>query len=344
MKKLMTAFQSLVKGKGARAGRGSVPPAAGVMVRAPGVPDGAQVGPTEPVMNGPLSVAPAAITPDLRAEHQMPEDGLASDPAPAKSSFTFAPKPAAGVGASLPLAVEVEELVVMENPLFLQVGSVSGCTYKDALAYARSLADGMFPSPESVKFYILEDKVRDRFIYELHEGGPGLSIAEKVIQALSAGESVHIELANGYQASIEEAHGEVFTLRYPPVSEQLLPGSGELEGYIDRAHVMPITAFTGVKKLKSLESDQSILRPIGLSLLGFSTVALLIGGGLWVALKSQVLDGDFVLSQAKLGVIARVQDNPVLHLDRARIEADRTNKAIHKLQKAPGKGWSHELK
>ncbi len=322
MNKLTAALRALLPSKKAKAGPGLHAHPVAVATE-PGI-----TGQQEPILQAPLAGEPGTAN-------------AAGEPVPANPLFTFAPSTEAG---SLQLAVEVEELQIVENPLFLQVGSVSGCTYKDALAYARSLADGMFPSPEHVKYRIVEDKLRDRFVYELHEGGPGLSIAEQIIGALSAGESVHIELANGYQASIEEAHGEIFTLRYPPVSEQLVPGSGDVEGYVDRSRVVPITAFTGAKKLQALVSDRSVLRPVGLGLLAFSTVVLLLGGGLWVALKSQVLDNDFVLSQAKLGVIARVQDNPVLHLDRARNDADAANKSIHKLQKQPGKGWSHELK
>lgn len=106
-------------------------------------------------------------------------------------------------------------------PIFLMVGSVSGVSRKDATAYARGLAEANVISPVLGRIHVLEDKARNRWVYEVHEGGGEFSIAEKVLARLDAGERVLIELANNYYLSVEDTGGEIFSLVHQPSADPL---------------------------------------------------------------------------------------------------------------------------
>lgn len=250
-------------------------------------------------------------------------------------------QPSAGAGLA-PGATTASSLVPTPGaPIALLVGSIAGCSAKDAHSYARGLAEATLTAPAMAFIRIFFDKPNARYVYEVHEGGPGLSIMEKVLDALANGQEVRIALTNGAQVAISEAHGEIFSLTYPPVAEELLPG-GDVPA-VPQVPAAQILAYTGTHKLAPLIAERKSLVPWGVMALVASGGLLVLTGGVWVAAKSNILEGDFLIAQIKSGYVAQVADNPIVQLDKVRANAEREGKVLHKLEKGP-KGWTHELK
>lgn len=251
------------------------------------------------------------------------------------------PAAVAGAGQATGAAVASSLVSAPGAPLALLVGSIAGCSAKDAEAYARGLAESTLTAPAMAFIRIFFDKPNNRYVYEVHEGGPGLSIVEKVLEALAAGQAIRIALTNGVQVAIEEAHGEIYSLTYPPVAEELVPG-GDVPG-ANPVSAAQIQAYTGTHKLAPLIRERKSLVPWGVMALMVSGGLLVLTGGVWVAAKSSILEGDFLIAQIKSGYVAQSADNPVVQLDKVRANAEREGKVLHKLEKGP-KGWTHELK
>jgi uncharacterized protein YlzI (FlbEa/FlbD family) len=228
-------------------------------------------------------------------------------------------------------------------PIFIMLGSLTGCSAKDAMAYARGLADTYITSPEIARIRVFEDKVGDRLIYELHEGGPGRSIIEPVLEQFEAGQKVRVHLTNGAQVVIEENLGEVFSLIYPASNEIIqtaqLPG---LETESDEGVLWRIEDLAGAAPMKELFPQNKKLTHIGGVILGIATSLFMLTGGIYTVTQTGVLDGDALLRQTKAGILTDANDNPVWQLDKARIAAEQEGKALGALKKGPT-GWTWEL-
>lgn len=254
----------------------------------------------------------------------------------------FPNNPLKNVAASLGEPIEDASLVTGPGaPTALLFGSIAGCSAKDADAYARGLAESTLTSPAMAFIRVFFDKPNNRYVYEVHEGGPGLSIVEKVLEALAAGQAVRIALTNGAQVAIEEAHGEIYSLIFPPAAEELVPGGDEPAPAA--VPVSQIQAYTGTHKLASLIRQRKSLVPWGVLTLMATGSLFVVTGAVWVLMKSDILEGDFLITQVKDGYVAQAADNPVVQLDKVRAIAEREGKVLHKLEKT-AKGWSHELK
>lgn len=254
----------------------------------------------------------------------------------------FNKNPLKKVAASLGEPLEDANLVMGSGaPTALLFGSIAGCSAKDADAYARGLAESTLTSPAMAFIRVFFDKPNSRYVYEVHEGGPGLSIVEKVLEALATGQTVRIALTNGSQVSIEEAHGEIYSLIFPPAAEELVPGGDEPAPAV--VPVSQILAYTGTHKLSSLIRQRKSLVPWGVLTLMASGSLFVLTGAVWIAMKSDILEGDFLIMQVKDGYVSQSADNPVVQLDKVRAIAEREGKVLHKLEKT-SKGWSHELK
>lgn len=254
----------------------------------------------------------------------------------------FPNNPLKNVAASLGEPIEDASLVTGPGaPTALLFGSIAGCSAKDADAYARGLAESTLTSPAMAFIRVFFDKPNNRYVYEVHEGGPGLSIVEKVLEALAAGQAVRIALTNGAQVAIEEAHGEIYSLIFPPAAEELVPGGDEpAPAAVPVSHIQ---AYTGMHKLASLIRQRKSLVPWGVLTLMATGSLFVVTGAVWVLMKSDILEGDFLITQVKDGYVAQAADNPVVQLDKVRAIAEREGKVLHKLEKT-AKGWSHELK
>jgi len=228
-------------------------------------------------------------------------------------------------------------------PITLIVGSLTGCTMKDAIAYARGLAESNITSPEIAYIRVFDDRAHGRFIYELQEGGPGRSIIEPMLEQLDAGQKVRVEITNGAQAVIEDLHGEILTLVYPAAGEaitpQQLPG---LETESDEGVLWKIEDLCGPVELKEMYPQNKKLVHIGGIILGVGVSLFMLTGGIYTVIKSGALDGDALLRQTKAGMLTDTADNPVWQLEKARIAAEQSGKSLRALKKGPS-GWSWEL-
>jgi hypothetical protein len=258
----------------------------------------------------------------------------------AKMATFFKDKFSKKVGAKAADQIAPEDIGA---PIFLQVGSLTDCTAKDATAYARGLAETYITSPEIARIRVFEDKGHGRFIYEIQEGGPGRSIIEPVLEQLAAGQKVRVHLVNGAQAVIEEAHSEVFSLVYPASNEVIhatqLPG---LETENDEGVLWRIEDLCGAVEMKELYPQNKKLVHIGGVMLGVAISLFMLTGGIYTVTQTGILDGDALLRQTKAGMLTDTVDNPVWQLDKARIAAEQEGKTLGALKK-DAKGWSWEL-
>lgn len=249
-------------------------------------------------------------------------------------------------------------------PIFLLVGSLSGCTKKDALQYARGLAEANIIAPAAGRVQVTHDKARDRWVYEVHEGGIEVSIADKVVAALDAGEPVRIALVNGAHVSIESTHGELFSLVHPrseappavdvTLQIDLLQGdvhandsdeypaaavqsaAPRMTGFSD------VSAFAGTTALLELFPQNKQLSKIGAYLLGVSFTLFMAVGVLYTFVQAGVFDKDALLTLTKAGHVSDSTNNPVWQLEKARKDANAAGTHITALKKGPT-GWNWEL-
>lgn len=244
---------------------------------------------------------------------------------------------------------KVTPLAPAGHPIFLLIGSLSGCSKKDALQYARGLAEQNIITPSAGRLHVFHDKARDRWVYEVHEGGIEFSIAEKVIAALDAGEKVNIALVNEAYLTVEEAHGELFSLVNPKVEPEPVPFTvGPAAAPLDLlAETTPpayedISKYAGKSPLLELFPMNTSLSRAGVWLVGVSGVLFTLLGLGFALVKAGTFDSDNLLTLAKSGVVADASDNPAMQLEKARNEAAKTGVTINALKKGP-KGWSWEL-
>jgi hypothetical protein len=229
------------------------------------------------------------------------------------------------------------------SPIFIMMGSLSGGTLKDAIAYARGLAETYITAPDISRIRVYDDQLNNRYVYEIAEGGPGLSILEKVLEQLEAGAKVRLHLVNGAQAVIEETHGEVFSLIYPASDEAIRPE--QLPGFEtkdDEGQLWKIQDLVGDVELSEMYPQKRALVHIGGVVLGVAISLFMLTGAIYTVVRSGVLDGDALLRQTKAGMLADTVDNPVWQLDKARSAAEKDGKALSALKKGPN-GWTWEL-
>lgn len=263
---------------------------------------------------------------------------------------------------SWPAKKQAAPLAPQGHPIFLLVGSLSGCSKKDALQYARGLAEQNIITPSAGRIQVYQDKARDRWVYEIHEGGIEFSIAEKVVAALDAGEPVRIALVNGAHLSIEEAHGELFSLVNPQLDDDAPAFAAAAQApqldFIDATSVAApefvddpapvakapddISKYAGTTPLQEVFPMNKQLSKTGGWLLGVGGVCFASLGLAFALMHTGVFDSDALLTLAKSGVVADASDNPALQLEKARAEAEKTGAHITALKKGP-KGWSWEL-
>jgi hypothetical protein len=229
-------------------------------------------------------------------------------------------------------------------PLFLMVGSLANVSRKDAMQYARGMAEANVISPELGRLQLTHDKQNDRYVYEIHEGGTEFSIADKVLASLQAAEPIRIELVNGAHLTIEEAHGELFSLIHPRPEVDVLQGVGldhETDA-VDPSTFVSVHAFASTEKTLELFPAQKHLFKKGLVMVAVSAVLFITSGTLYTFKQAGWFDNDSLLMLTKAGQVAKATDNPAWQLEKARTEAAAQGKFIKALKKSPS-GWSWEL-
>ena len=251
-------------------------------------------------------------------------------------SFIKRPKPAADSSPDLgelvvPALVKEEEDA--GHPTFLHLASLSGTSRKDAEAVARGLADQMLTSVEIGRVHVYDDQARGRMIIEIHEGGPGRSIAQKVAEALDANQPVQIALANNAILVVDRTHDQIFSLIHQ---------DDEQSKHEEFEHLRPITDFAGEVKLSEIFPDRNGLASLGGVLLGLSLITFLVSGAVFTVIKSGAAQPDALFAAASSGVVIDASDNPAWQLDRARTAAEKEDKRIKMLRK-DARGWNWEF-
>ncbi len=229
------------------------------------------------------------------------------------------------------------------SPIFLMVGSLSGCTAKDAESYARGLAETYVVSPHLGRVNVYDDKDNGRYVYEIHEGGPERSVIVKTLAELKEGRKVRVRLTNGATAVIEEANNEVFSLVFPAEGDGVsgkMPGLENLDD--EDLTVHPVEDYCDETQLKELFPQNRHLVNIGGVILGVGISLFLLSGGVYTVVASEVLNGDMLFRQTKAGILSEANDNPVWQLEKARMAAEKGGQSVRALKKGPS-GWSWEL-
>jgi hypothetical protein len=239
--------------------------------------------------------------------------------------------------AEKPVDVEVS------LPFFLMVGSLRDCSVKDAELFARGLAEKYITALQLGRINVVKDKTQDRIIYEIHEGGPMLSILDGVLANLGKSDLVCIELTNGNHVEIADVNGELFTLVYPSVEDgDLKPLSMDSLGVVKELTFTPIAQLCSKLSIPELYPERRTLIKAGGVLMAISFLALTIACLSLVVVKSGIFQSDKALLQAKQGYLSDVDNNPLSQLDRARFASEQAGRPL-KFLKKDAKGWSWEL-
>ena len=224
------------------------------------------------------------------------------------------------------------------EPLLLVLGSLRDCTLKDAWAFARGLGEKFVTAPRLGRLNVREDKARNRFLFEIHEGGPSVSILDGVMRALEEGRKLRIPLSTGGFVEVEDLNGELFTLvtREKPLTEL---GWSQAERM---AHYTSTINLAGKDKLVELFPESKKLAVMGgIILAGACAVFLAAGTGL-VVVSSGALEVDAAMAQARAGYASSEKDNPAWQMDKAKEDSARTGQQVTALRKGV-KGWTVEL-
>ena len=233
-------------------------------------------------------------------------------------------------------------------PFSLTVGSLDGCTRKDALAYVRGLAErGVIVVAETATYIaVTEDRANNRFFYEIHEGGPGRSIYEKLTLALQERSQVRLALANGRSVIIEDHHGAVHSLTVPrddePEDEDREETPRLFEHQAQEIPLEPVWQYQGTQKLTKLYNEGKNLPLFSGLILSIAFFAFVATGATYTLVQGGVFEADAVLTPAKEGHLTVGEDNPAWQLEQAKKEADEKGRPIKALKKDK-KGWAWEI-
>lgn len=204
-------------------------------------------------------------------------------------------------------AVTDGELLVAHQPLMLIVGSMEADSRSDVLAYARGIAESQVIAKEAC--FVDAFKDAGRWIFEIHEGGPGKSIGKWVVDALSAnpGSRVSLPLSANRVATVNETSGEIVTIIHPPSEEK---------------HARAADAVASLqlgKDLKPLLGTAEEWKITSMALLGLSTLLFVMGGAA-LFLKAHAVDIErFSARFASANPSSRtdIKNLPIVQLDNA---------------------------
>ena len=94
-------------------------------------------------------------------------------------------------------------------PLLLIFGSLDAGSRKDVLAYARGLAESQVVAKDAC--FVDASRVDGRWLFEVHEGGPGRALVPWIADALSAdpASKVLVPLSGERVVSVSNIGGEI---------------------------------------------------------------------------------------------------------------------------------------
>ncbi len=208
-------------------------------------------------------------------------------------------------------------------PFLLIVGSLSDCTYVDALAYARGVAQQHVLAAEYAWVRVLPQVDRNRFVYEIHDGGEGFSVLPHVLAELEKPEvrSVRLRLANGAMASIEETEdaSSLFTLIFADALE--IEQQGGEHGEPLRIEDVPYAhRSASAEQMRELFPQNYRLASLGGAAISVGLGLFILSGALWLADSAHLLGEQKFASAIPLAPAA-VKNNPSLQLERAKAGA-----------------------
>ena len=154
-------------------------------------------------------------------------------------------------------------------PMLLILGSLEAEHRKDVLAYARGLVEGQVIAKDAC--FVDAIKHNGRWIFEVHEGGAGLSLAGWVVQEFAKDPSIRLSmpLTADRTAVISQVDQELVTIIYPPNEDK------------HREALQQALAITPGKLLAPYYGSAASLRTAAASIFGVSALAFLLSGSLW---------------------------------------------------------------
>jgi hypothetical protein len=224
-------------------------------------------------------------------------------------------------------------------PLLVIVGSISDCSYKDALSYARGLAQQQVLAGETSWIRVVPDPENGRFLYEIHDGGEGRALLPRIKRELEATHELKMRLANGALASVQasEDGASIFTLIFADaleIEQQHAEGEPPL-----RIEDVPYAyTFASELRMQELFPQNYKLAAAGGALLSVGLGLAALSGIVWLTQSLKILPEPGV-PLVLANVQNTVRNNPLLHLQEAQ-RAVPSGQHIARLQFAAGT-WSH---
>ncbi|MFN9470813.1 hypothetical protein [Acidovorax sp.] len=165
------------------------------------------------------------------------------------------------------------------RPMLVHIATLDASKKSEALAYARGLAESIVDAKDVCYLYVV-DLGGERWLYEIHEGGGGRSLAKWALSQLETREKVSIALA-GNRASVVTKHdGHIVTLLVQEHSR-------------DNANVLsvdePVPEGDSDVTMEHFYGPARVQRDIALSAFCVSSVVLSVAGVLGV-LRSNAID------------------------------------------------------
>lgn len=235
-------------------------------------------------------------------------------------------------------------------PIFYLVGSMTDCTYKMAVAYARGLAEHYTSASDETWIRVYDDKENSRYIYEIQEGGKGVSYINTFLELLAAPEAqevegqepaprvkkIHLPLVNDAYATIADERGMMFSLI---TQNAEIPSTSDEEIELDLTSLDEKTA----PAMRPLYPSNKRMAMAGGALLTLSLTGLTIVGGAYVAISSGLVSDDAFSMPLQREAVATYRDNPMVKFNQAKAQASRNDQYIHVLKKEKGR-WTWNLK
>lgn len=122
--------------------------------------------------------------------------------------------------------------VFLDNlPMLVILGSMDASSRSDVIAYARGIAESQVIAKEAC--FLDANKQDGRFIFEIHEGGAGFSIATWVAKIISdtPDARINVPLTGGRVANVSQSGGDVVTIIHPPDEDRHAKAVAEISSF-----------------------------------------------------------------------------------------------------------------
>lgn len=214
-------------------------------------------------------------------------------------------------------------------PMFLMMGSIAGCSAKEAGLYARGLARKFITAPELGWVRVFNDKENSRFVFEIQEGEGNRSILEKVLKHQNENDALTLKLNDDSYVTIEHQRGQIFSLIELVDAERV-------------AFAKNFSEFAGPKRLTPLVKDSTTLfkASVFMSVLSLLVLATSVFS---VTIGKTFLAEKFAHAKYEENTLKANKDesNPIYGLMQAKTDLNTKNEALARLEYKNGR-WSWE--